>query len=372
MTKIRVLHAVEALKVGGLEAVLADIVLNLNKELFDVEVITLAGKGQIAEELINQGISLRMLDITNYHRPSALLKIIRTLRKGKYDILHTHGYFASTSMRAAAILARIPVVLSHVQNTHWHYAPCHLRTERFLSYFTDLIYCCSMAVRDFVVKSEKISEKKVKVLYNAARIMDESPQEPPDLPIAIGVENKIIITVSRLVEQKGHRFLIDAVPKVIEKFPNAIFLLVGDGILKSTLRAQIERLRLTDCVIFLGERRDVFSLLKIADIFVLPSSGWEGLGIALVEAMAMGLPLVGTSLGGIPEVIGDGINGFLVSPKNSDQLADAVIRLLKNERLAHKMGKNGQKIYHEKFTVKRMIQAIEKDYLTLLSIKDER
>lgn len=370
MRKIRVLHAVEDLKVGGLESVLSNIVLNLNKKLFNVDVIVLAGKGKIGDELEKNGVFLRLLNVSNYHRPSSLNKILRTLRTGKYDIVHTHGYFASTSVRTAAFLARVPVILSHVHNTHVTYAPRHLRMERALSYITDIIYCCSNAVREFVIKSEKIQTKKIRVLYNGTREpVQKEPTKIPHLPVSINSSDKIIINVARLVKQKGHEILIEAASKVIMIQPNTIFLIAGDGPLKGQLEKQINKLKLDGNVFLLGERRDVWSLLNIADIFALPTSGWEGLGLSLVEAMAMGLPLVGSRLGGIPEVIENGLNGILVAPKDSDQLANALIKLLDNEILAKKMGKTGVRLYREKFSLEHMIKTLEEDYLALIKEK---
>jgi glycosyltransferase involved in cell wall biosynthesis len=370
MRKIRVLHAVEDLKVGGLETILADIVLNLNKKLFNVDVIALAGKGKIGEELEKNGVFLRLLNVSNYHRLSSINKIVRAIKKGKYDIVHTHGYFASTSVRTAAFLARVPVILSHVHNTHLTYAPRHLRIEKALSYITDLIYCCSNAVREFVIKSEKIPEKKIRVLYNGTRSPTQTELiKIPQLPEFKKYSDKIIINVSRLVKQKGHKILIEAASKVVMKQPNTIFLVVGDGPLKGQLEKQINELNLTDNVFLLGERRDVWSLLNIADIFALPTSGWEGLGLSLVEAMAMGLPLVGSRLGGIPEVIENDLNGFLVPPNDSGQLANALIRLLDNKNLAQKMGESSKKIYQEKFSLEHMIKTVEEDYLTLIKGK---
>jgi glycosyltransferase involved in cell wall biosynthesis len=139
-------------------------------------------------------------------------------------------------------------------------------------------------------------------------------------------------------------------------------LIVGDGPLRKQLEMATRQLMMDQAVVFTGIRQDVFSLLQTSDIFVLPSQDREGLGVALIEAMAVGLPVIGTNLGGIPEVIEDGENGFLVSPRNPEQLAEALKKLVNDQTLRTGMGLRGRQMYEEKFTLPRMIRQIETLY----------
>ena len=132
------------------------------------------------------------------------------------------------------------------------------------------------------------------------------------------------------------------------------------------LEKYVESKNLSSKIVFTGKRKNIFHLLKISDFFVLPSIEREGLSIALIEALAMGLPVIGTRVGGIPEVIEENSNGFLIEPDNANELADAISKLIQDRALMEKMGKVGTKISLSKFSNSRMIEEIEKIYSILL------
>jgi glycosyltransferase involved in cell wall biosynthesis len=368
MTKKKVVYIVEDLEIGGLERVIASIALGLDRTKYEVAVWCLVRGGEIAEELIGKGVWVRILAMHSYHNPFQIVALSRAIRKSKMDIIHTHGYFGSTLGRLAAIVAKTPIIIAHVHSTYYGLKRRHLLIEKLLSIFTDRIVCVSQAVRRFVVEVEGIEQKKTSLVYNG--VLEPSPREvDSDNNItrkSLGFEEKdiVVVTVASLTRHKGHQVLIDAAGVVLKRHGNVRFLIVGDGPLRNELESYVKEMGLSSKVVFAGQRKDVFPFLKLADLFALASNEREGLGIALIEAMAEGLPVIGTRLGGIPEVIDDRVNGLLVTPGSSHELADALEGLIMDKALREKMGKNGRQIYERKFTADKMIWEIQCLYET--------
>ena len=367
---IRVLHAEEDLKIGGMERVIASIVTGLDPARYDPRVLCLTQGGAVADELTGRGISVTTLGLGNYHHPSQLLALYRWLRGEKIQILHTHGYFAGVFARLAGLLAGIPQMISHVHSTYFDFRAKHLFMERLLSYRTDRIICVSKAVQDWVVEGEGIRKGKTIVIYNGTAPFLVAP--PSGLITvggrkALGIpEHDIVFTVvASLTPNKGHRVLLDSFAALLEEHPNATLLVVGEGPLRQELGDRTRQGKIDHKVLFAGLQTDISDLLRISDVGLLPSQSREGLGMALIEAMAAGLPVIGTNLGGIPEVIADGENGILVPLARADLLADAMKRLATDREARLRMGRRSRQIYEANFTLDGMICHIEALYASL-------
>ena len=246
--------------------------------------------------------------------------------------------------------------------------------EKFLSIFTHKIICCSKAVEDFVRDYERIKPSKTVVIYNGVDEGNFSTfKNGSSAKAQLGVDSGVSLvgTVSSLAPHKGHKYLIQAAPMILDILPSTKFLIVGDGILREKLEEQVKNLNLISNVIFTGTRKNIPDLLSAMDIFVLPSCSREGLGISIIEAMAAEKPVVATDIGGIPEVVKNGETGFLVLSRNSEALAQAIIELLRNPKKANTMGKKGRIRFQEKFTNKRMLSEVENLYVALLNQKKE-
>ena len=366
MKRIKVLHLVEDLKIGGLERVIESIVTGLDKDRYDAEVWCLAHGGQIAEELVNKGVVVKILGMHSYYNPLHIIALSRLIRKENVNIIHTHGYFASTFGRLAAILAKTSVIIAHVHTTYYGFKKRNIIIERYLSLFTDKIVCVSQTVQRFVVEVEGISEDKTCLIYNGVGksrpFKGDTGSNVDRKSFGFKEKDLVVITVASLTPHKGHKVLIDTASSVSKRHDSVRFLIVGDGPLRKKLEAYAKELQLSSKIVFTGQQKDIFPLLKLADLFVLPSTEREGLGIALIEAMAVGLPVIGTKLGGIPEVIEDKVNGLLVVPGSSYELAAAIEKLANNKQIRKKMGQMGRKIYEQKFTLAKMSQNIEALY----------
>jgi glycosyltransferase involved in cell wall biosynthesis len=370
MARRKVVHLVEDLEIGGLERVIASIALGLDRAKYEVEVWCLVRGGEIAEELANKGVAVKVLGMDSYHNPLQVLALLHLIRKENAHILHTHGYFGNTFGRLAAILAKTHVIIAHVHTPYSSFKKRNIMMERFLSLFTDKIVCVSQAVKRFVVEVEGINEKKTSLIYNGVgepRLFEMDSYEPVNRK-SLGISDKdfVVITVASLTPHKGHRVLIDAARVVTKSYENVRFLIAGDGPLRNELESYTKEAGLSSKVVFTGQRKDIATLLSLGDFFVLPSIEREGLGIALIEAMAAGLPVIGTRLGGIPEVIEDRVNGLLVAPGNAGELATAIEKLASDRSMKAKMGMNGKQLYELKFTADKMTWEIEFLYEDLL------
>lgn len=364
MEKTKVLHLVEDLGIGGLERIIASIVTNLDKNKYDTGVWCLSEGGEIAFDLIRSGINVKILGMKSYHNPLNIIALLQLMRRNRIKILHIHGYYAGTFGRLAAIIARVPIIIYHVHSTYYGYKKRNILIEKTLSFFTDNIICVSRAVWKFVVQVEGINEKKACLIYNgieAPEVFDESLHINRDA-FGLSKEDFVAITVASLTPHKGHHVLINAMKTLSQKHSNLGLLIAGEGPLKNSLDEHLKELPFFSKILFAKERKEVLSLLKLADVFILPSVEREGLGIALIEAMAVGLPVIGTRLGGIPEVIQDNINGLLVTPGNHEELAAAIEKVIGDKAIRDEMGHMGKKIYEKIFTVETMIRKIERLY----------
>lgn len=371
MRRIRVIQMVERLEIGGLEQVIATLGVHLDPHRFQPEIWCLAGAGPIAERLRAAGLPVRVLGIDNYHRPTALWRLIRLFRDEAPEIVHTHGYFAGVIGRLAAKGAGVPVVLHHVHSAYWNYHRRHRLMERLLAGVTDTILCCSQAVAAYVREAEGVPPGKLAVVYNG---IDPCPASPPDLPAlrcALGLlaDQPVVMTVASLTPHKGHTHLLAAAAVVLAERPETRFLLVGGGPLLAELKGQCQRLGIAEQVRFAGIRSDARALLGLASCFALPSSEREGLGIAILEAMAAGLAAVGTRVGGIVEVIEEGESGFLVPPCAPEPLAEAILALLGDQERRQRMGQRGRAIFDQRFQTATMIAEVTRLYEKALSSK---
>ena len=362
----KILHMVEALDTGGLERILATIVLGLDRNQFDVRVWCLARGGAIADELRQQGVAVEVLGISSYHHPARIFALARLMRKEGFHVVHTHGYFAGTLGRLAALLSGSCVLIHHVHSTYHEYHRRHRCIEKILSCFTYRVVCVSEAVRNFVMTREGIRREKTFVVPNG------SPEPlPADMQADIGMERQllgignqeqVIVTVASLTANKGHGILLDALGPVMEKTPDVSLLVVGDGPLREELTEKARALGMAPRVIWAGLRKDVFRLLRLSDLFVLPSLYREGLSLAVIEAMAVGLPVVCTNLSGMSELVRHPESGLLVPPGDAAELSGAISSLLGDSSRRKQMGRNGREIYERNFTSERMIRRIEGIY----------
>ncbi len=278
---------------------------------------------RLAERAEAEGFAVtrvRMRSSVDFGAVNALVKLIQ---RERVDVVNTHSGRDSLLAGLAGRLAwRQPLVV----RTRHLALPI---TSRFTySVLPHHVVAVSEYVRQYLI-SEGVAAERVSTIYTGIEPDALALDGPSSLrgELGLGPEVPLVGTVAILRQKKGHHLIVDAVPQILQALPDAHFVFAGDGPQTDNLKAQIAALGLSGRVHLLGLRRDVANVLAGLDLFVLPTRE-EALGTAYIEAMAMGLPIVGTQVGGVPEVVGDGDNGLLVPVDDSPALAAAIIRLL--------------------------------------------
>jgi glycosyltransferase involved in cell wall biosynthesis len=352
----KVVHLLEWCELGGgLEKITGEIVGGLNKDRFDPEIWCLHQPGRLLKEFRRKGFKVRVLGIHTYHNPWNILKLAFLLKQARVDILHTHIYFAATIGRLAAKIAGTKVCINHVHSSYWHYSKMNLRIERFLSSWTHKIICVSKSVYQFVVEHEKIDSHKAVVIYNGIS-RNEIKQSPK------GSNEFVISVVASLYENKGHKVLLEALALLKDGYPNIRCQIVGEGEEEAKLKKLVQDLHIESQVHFLGIRWDIPEILSSSDLLVLPTIAREGLPLSILEAMAYGVPVVASAVGGIPEIIEHDKNGYLVPPKDPRALADCIEQLIKNPDKRRNMAQEGFLTYQDRFQAQTMVSKIEHLY----------
>ncbi len=269
-------------------------------------------------------------------------QLLTLLKREKFDIIHTHMSKAALLGAIAARLTRTPVSINTAHNLGFIALPNPIAKALFWVYDrllfalgTDAVIVVSDFVKQKTLAAHLVSPQKLHAIHNGIRtgaIQHRNLADP-----GTGKTGMTILCVARLVWFKGLHTLIAAMPAIVHAHPDCRLLIAGDGELEQDLREQAERLGVKAQVQFLGLRDDVPQLLAQAAIFVLPSVS-EGLPISILEAMETGLPVVATSVGGIPELVKNDVTGLLVPPQNPDKLASAICRLLADGALRERMG----------------------------------
>ena len=293
----------------------------------------------------------------------AVRSICRIITDERIDIVHAHSSHAHTIGAIAAKIKKIPFVVTRRVDFK---VGNNIFSNIKYNYLANKIIAISNAIKNILIEAG-VPQKKTSVVYSGIDIGKfDSISDTRYLyeEFNLSKHTPIVGTVAHLTDHKGHKYLFDAVPDVLKIFPNALFLIIGEGELEAALKKQVKKLDITKNVIFTGFRKDIGELLSIMDLFVLPSH-LEGLCTSLMDAMLMKLPIVATTAGGIQEVVTDKETGILVQPRNSKALADAIIQLLSNKENAEEMGERGLKRVKTMFNVSRMVNGTEKVYMQI-------
>jgi len=289
------------------------------------------------------------------------LFLMNLFKKHKIEILHCNDAGSEAAAFAARIL-KIPVV---IMTYHWlatHEGDWLRRKIENLSMrCLDMFIAVSESTKKAWIERTGIKPDHVRVIYNGIDIKKFSVTSPLDSSLFKSKlefkDSDIIIGLTaRLTPVKGHQYLIEAAPQIIKEVPNAHFVFTGDGVAREELKEMAKRLGVDEHIKFLGFRKNVAEITAVYDIAVLPSVALESFGLVLAEAMALGKPVVATNFSGIPEVVTDGVHGFLVPRYDAKALAEAILRLLTNKELTNQMGQAAQKRVHEHFTLERMLR----------------
>ena len=322
---------------------------------------------QFIKRMRSEGIETQIIQFGGDVDIALLFKIFRFMRKGSFDIVHTHLLHADLYGVLAAWISRVPVIISTRHNDNpfrKHYGiqlMCSLS-----SLVCNRIICISENVKDFVKQNEFFSLIKLKRIYYGINLCSIPKTSELREKYAWGQEVRILGIVGRLTAQKGHATLLRAMKKVLVRFKNIHLVIIGDGVLRQELKEYAKSEKIDGNIHFEGYKENAIRLMGEFDVFVHPSR-WEGFGLVFLEAMASDLPIVATRVGAIPEIIEHGKTGILVEVDDSKALADGICKLLSNPSLARDMGNSGRRRLEENFTLDSMVDATTELYFRLLS-----
>ena len=312
-----------------------------------------------------EGFEVRTCRMRKSYDILAIKFILKLIRNEKIDVISTHsGRDSLLAGIAGRFSKRKPII---VRTRH---LALPITSKFTYSFLPHRVVTVSEYVRNYLIK-EGIHSEKIVAIPTGIDTSKFSPEKTTEnLRQELGLEPDIplIGTIAILRRKKGHHILLDAIPLILQKIPEAVFVFAGDGPQKENILNKIHTSGLSDKVFMLGLRRDIPEILKSIDLFVLPTLQ-EALGTSFIEAMAMEKPVIGTDVGGVGEVVRDGINGYLVEPNNPSALADAVIKILENRERAMAMGMEGRKIVEQNYTVEKMCEKMYALYSSLLKDK---
>ena len=370
--------------VGGTEMQVLGLAEHFDPSRYHLAFGCMHRHGDAGKEYGNRGWSISEYPISRFASLTAgrqMLRLSRELRVRRPDVLHSYNFYANVFSIPAARLAGVPCIVASIRDMGVYMSPMQKRVQRWVCELADRIVVNADAIRNWLI-DEGYPSGKIRVIRNGARLpasVPENMRSKVRAELGIPDTGKVVIMVSRLNPKKGIENLLDAAPEVLSRVPSAWFVIVGDIVLESTgqeasyskrLAGRARELGIAERVLFTGLRRDVPRLLSAADISVLPSLS-EGLPNAVIEAMAAGLPVVATSVGGIPELIQQGRNGMLVPPGDTAALAESLATVLSNPFLSRRLGEAARLRIQAGFSFEKMFRETVALYRATLAEKEQ-
>ena len=375
--RIRVLQVVDKFSIDGesihgIARLMSWWTNAIDRDRFDMNILGLKAPSNAGRYIERQGGRVFYSDYGRLN-PASLLDIARVARQTQTDLLHLHGYKACTLGRIVGALLGMPVVL-HEHAVFPTMPPYQKLADWLLAPLNDRVVVNCEAVAEFCVERRSMDPENIEIIFNGVpldefrEVSDSAAAEAAE-ELGIGADTPVVGTVARLEEQKGITHFLNAVPAVKEECPDVKVLIVGDGTLRGALEEEARQLGIADNVIFTGERRDVPRLYKLMDVKVI-SSIYEGTTLTVFEAMAIGTPVVATTVDGVEEVIEDGATGMLVPPKDAASIAEVVTDLLTNPDRARLLSERAEQAVKQ-YDVRTSMRRIENLYEMVLSENGE-
>jgi glycosyltransferase involved in cell wall biosynthesis len=372
MRPIRILFVVNGFAIGGGELKLLELVSELKKRYGNRYRTVVAAVGQSGPL---QGSFERTAERTVVfpkNKPydiSQVIRLCRLIREERIDMVQTTLFYADVIGTLAARLSGIKRIISWEAVTQ-PYGSKRMAAYRLAAKGFRVSVSVSDAIRRQVQAERRVAESKTQTIHYGVDVRKFHPVSGKSARGTLGIPRDRFVfgTIARITEQKGHRYLLEALPEIVRKCPAVLFLFAGDGPLRESLESKAAALGVRHHVRFLGYRSDVVALMSAFDAFVLPSL-YEGLPNVVLEAMACGKPVVATAVDGTPEAVVHGQTGLLVPPKNPTALCEAVLRLCQSPHLMKTMGENGRRRATERFGLDQQIPAFDALYRKLFIVQ---
>ena len=364
--RARILYLIWSLDLGGAEQVVIDLARHIDRAQFEPVVCCLYDKGRSAPSVEKEGIPVIALG----SKSDALLvpALFRLIRSWKIDLVHTHLFHANLWGRISAECAGVPVICSEHGMDTWR-GPFHLTMDRCLARVSKRIIFVSKAVKQFYTERNPCLKGRGCVLYNGVEIEKFQAKglgEEVRQSLGLRESHRVLGIVGRLVPEKSHVDFIEVIQSLSRELEDIVGLIVGEGELLSQLEQLVKRRGIEDRIMFLGYRSDMPRIYQAMDVFVTTSLR-EGFPLSVLEAMAAGIPIVATDVGGIPECIKDGEEGLLVPASDPMAAAQAVLKVLTDSALRDTLVANARRRVRASFSVQAMVKNHESLYREILT-----
>jgi glycosyltransferase involved in cell wall biosynthesis len=368
---LKVLHLTTHLNIGGITSYLSILGGEMARRGHDISIVS--GGGDMEETLAAKSLSVYRLPIRTKSVLSpklwfALPRLVRFIKKEKFDLIHAHTRVTQVLASWASFWTKVPFM----STAHGYYKPRIGR--RVFKCWGRRVVAISPLVAEELEKSHNVPKSKVRIVFNAIdlpeyrkRILEKNPGAIRE---AFGIERGafVIGSVSRLVRDKGHEYLVEAVSRLAKKHPNVYLVICGDGREKNRLEALIGKDGLVNRAKLIPSHPDITGIFSILDVFVHPATFREGFGLTLLEAMAAKIPVVASNIWAINSIIRNHVNGFLVQPKNAKELADTLSYIIENQTISGSIAQNGFEMALRDYSVDRMAGEMETVYKEVINM----
>jgi glycosyltransferase involved in cell wall biosynthesis len=361
---VRVVEVLATGTNGGAQEHVYSLATRLDRECYDVRVVSLS-HGSSVRRLQKAGVDVTVIDEPDDRL--AVRALADELAPFQPEIIHNHMYRAEVVGTRAALLlgekgCRRPAIISTVHSSRVRCVEDR-QTLRQLTPLMDRLIVVSKAI-DHKIHEEGRGGAPISLIYNGVDLQRYNHQQPCCTlheDYQIPADSQIVGVVARLEAEKGHRTLLEAWPLVLAAVPSARLLVIGEGSERDSLEAEVMSLGVEESVVFTGRREDVPAVTAALDVAVLPSYR-EAQGLSVLEAMALSRPVIASRVGGIPEMIEDGVSGLLVEPHDFEALAAGIVRLLTDHPLADMIARRGHELVHDRFCIELMVRSISDLY----------
>ena len=376
--RLTVLFPITDLASDGAQRQLLELVKGLDKGRFKPIILPLHSVGALVAEFRRvPGIRVISLERNGKYDFIYPIRVFRLLHRMKVDVVQPFLTPATFFGLLAAILCRTPVKIVTERLAQRKERLGHRlyhKAEDLLSHFADRAVPNSEAGRKYLIERH-INPSRIRVIYNGLNLSrltyDKESMEQVRQKLGVPLEGKVVGVMARLFPQKDHVTFLRAAAVINQAMPDTRFAVLGDGPLRSYLEKLSQELGLASKIVFFGEQQDVGTYLSTFDVAVLTSEV-EGCSNSLLEAMALGKPVVATDVGGNRELVHHGQTGLLVSPRNAEALADAIITLLQDSERANSMGQMAQERVVTQFTIEKMVHEYQSLYEETLRQREGR
>jgi glycosyltransferase involved in cell wall biosynthesis len=376
--RLRILQIVDGFRMGGAENKLWELIERLDAQKYEILLANVGPTGPLQSQFEKLGIEMFHFPRRFSFDPLPLLQLRRLIRGRQIDIIQTTLLWADIIGGLAAWWAGAPAIISWETVTH-NGDPYHGNLQRRLGYewamkHCDLIVAVSHEVGDSVRQQRRIPPEKIRVIHYGVDLQKFFPRGQEAVlakrwELGATSADLLIAIVARLEPLKGHRYFIEAFAPLVKQFPQVHAIFVGDGSLRHELEQQVQQLGLGNHLKFLGVRKDVPDILCAVDLLVLPALGGEGLPNVLLEGMACAKPVIATRVGGVPELVREGENGYLVPPEDVPALQKALAHVVADRQRLRRMAAAARRIVENEFSLRLQVSRFEEVFDRLAAEK---